>query len=379
MLKQSFSLRGFIGQLRFLLLPDDAYLRQKIEDHRFVFVALNVGSALIGTALWLWDRAIDPIGYQDTLLLRLVHLLLIFNALAVWTRKPLRMIEVTALVTCLCCVGTYVLILARLHNGYVMGLGGFMYFMLLPVALLQGLSGLFVVLITFGAALLPHVMAWLGFAPGFSHFYYGIVIWPAFGMAILALVSFEFNYLKRFRSERALEFDTKHDPLTGAWNRRVFEPMLHQHFSLARRQKLPLTVLMLDIDFFKRVNDTYGHPTGDRVICQLAEVCNTVAIRASDVVARLGGEEFAVLLPNTNLANATQMAERIRETFARTTIFSNSGETLQVTVSIGLASAQDIDRTEGDLLTRADKALYQAKTSGRNHVAVASGLEQLQP
>ena len=138
-----------------------------------------------------------------------------------------------------------------------------------------------------------------------------------------------------------------------------------------RRHRSPPTLLMLDIDHFKRINDTHGHPTGDAVICKLATVCMSIAARANDVVARLGGEEFAVLLPDTSLADAALLAEKIRAAVESVNMVSLAGVEFQFTVSIGVAKATHEDASEANVVARADAALYQAKNSGRNWVATA--------
>ncbi len=160
------------------------------------------------------------------------------------------------------------------------------------------------------------------------------------------------------------------DDLTGLYNRRYFFERLEEYLRAARRHRLPLSLMMLDLDHFKRINDTFGHPTGDRVLKALAEVIRS-GLRASDIPARYGGEEFLILLPYTGEAEATRLAERLRRTISGHP-FSIPESARPVTISIGVAEF-DVDHpVDGEaLVARADAALYRAKRDGRNRVAVA--------
>ncbi len=156
------------------------------------------------------------------------------------------------------------------------------------------------------------------------------------------------------------------DPLTGRMNRRAFDQQAEREFLRAQRYHTPLTVLMLDIDHFKRVNDTYGHAVGDTVLRQLSTAWHN-ALRQLDSVGRLGGEEFAILLPQTGLDDARMLAERLRLLTAGIDIPTASGP-FRVTVSIGVSVAGAHDTEFSQILQRADMALYQAKQQGRNQV-----------
>ncbi|KQQ48644.1 diguanylate cyclase [Methylobacterium sp. Leaf125] len=156
------------------------------------------------------------------------------------------------------------------------------------------------------------------------------------------------------------------DALTGLLNRRAFMPLAKDAMSYFKRYRRAICVLMIDIDHFKRVNDLHGHAAGDEVIRQVGRIISE-AIRTTDKVARFGGEEFVVLLRETDLAGAAVFAERIRQTVADT-VFEPGGSCFKATISIGMAEAEtsdeDIDRT----IERADRALYAAKSGGRNCV-----------
>jgi len=166
--------------------------------------------------------------------------------------------------------------------------------------------------------------------------------------------------------DRSLELAVT-DPLTGLNNRRF----LDHHLSLAMSRHIKggpeLSVLMLDIDFFKKVNDTYGHDAGDEVIREFARRLG-LNVRAIDMACRFGGEEFVVLMPGTGSEDAVHIAERVRTQVADTPFHLSDGRSLDVTVSVGVATSQGLGDTPETLLKRADEAVYEAKLSGRNRV-----------
>ncbi len=154
------------------------------------------------------------------------------------------------------------------------------------------------------------------------------------------------------------------DGLTGLLNHRTFQGRLEEELKLAQRYGRTLSILLTDIDHFKRVNDTYGHPMGDTVLRGVARILKRTA-RETDAVSRYGGEEFCVVMPETNLSGATTIAERIRREVERATFETPEGP-LQVTISIGLATWRPPGLSKQELIDRADQCLYHAKHSGRN-------------
>ena len=152
------------------------------------------------------------------------------------------------------------------------------------------------------------------------------------------------------------------DPLTGLFNRRQFETMATTQLSLAHRYNTPHCIIMIDIDHFKRVNDTYGHDAGDEVLKYIALVLKT-SLRASDILARYGGEEFILFLPHTSPTEAWQVAERLRSSVEQSKIKTKT-DILNVTISLGLSSTQTL--TLDEQIKEADTALYASKTTGRN-------------
>ncbi|WP_298715908.1 sensor domain-containing diguanylate cyclase [uncultured Oceanisphaera sp.] len=154
------------------------------------------------------------------------------------------------------------------------------------------------------------------------------------------------------------------DPLTGLYNRRAFEERLSQEHALIQRGQSPAALMMMDLDYFKVINDDFGHKAGDRVIEHFAQVCRNV-FRQSDLIGRWGGEEFVVLLPDTTESEAWQAAERLHQVLRQTRIEYDEQISLSITVSIGLFSLSK-DRELEEAMRLADTLLYQAKDNGRN-------------
>lgn len=172
------------------------------------------------------------------------------------------------------------------------------------------------------------------------------------------------------RLQKALEHKANTDGLTSLCNRRHFFELGERELSRATRDHRPVSVCMLDIDHFKQVNDTYGHAVGDKVLVTLAQIL-APQLRNTDVLSRLGGEEFAVLLPDTSLQMAQEIAERLRIALAEATVVLDAGRVLHFTVSIGVALHSPSAASLEQMLCCADIALYEAKTGGRNRVCIA--------
>ncbi len=161
------------------------------------------------------------------------------------------------------------------------------------------------------------------------------------------------------------------DPLTLVGNRAALNSSLKRELQLANRQHQQLSLLMIDVDHFKKINDDYGHHRGDLILCEIAKTIQSVC-RSTDSIFRYGGEEFVVLLSNTNSTGADIIAERIRQQIANTQIFHN-GNAISMTVSIGISSHHGGDHENVEaLFERADKALYNAKQAGRNRTINSS-------
>jgi diguanylate cyclase (GGDEF)-like protein len=187
-----------------------------------------------------------------------------------------------------------------------------------------------------------------------------------FAVAIGATLMVDRAWRRQRRIAHLLETQAHTDPLTGLANRRHFFEAADAELARSRRYEAPLSLLMLDIDRFKEVNDAHGHRAGDRVLQKLAQTCLEV-LRNVDVVGRVGGEEFAILLPETASEGAVEVAERLRAAVEAAEVVREEGVPIRVTVSIGaatLAGNANLDT----LMSQADDALYDAKHRGRNRV-----------
>lgn len=169
--------------------------------------------------------------------------------------------------------------------------------------------------------------------------------------------------------QTALQEQAIRDSLTGLFNRRYFDEVVERELSRAQREGYPVTFVLLDLDHFKKINDTYGHQAGDEALKSIAKILRDTS-RGSDIASRFGGEEFLLLLPNLSLEDAHKRAEAWRQRLANTEIHFGQFHFF-ITASIGLAAYPTHGRRAEDLVRHADKALYQAKTSGRNQVIIA--------
>lgn len=160
-----------------------------------------------------------------------------------------------------------------------------------------------------------------------------------------------------------------HDALTGLFNRRQFSDLLASEAARSMRREPHTVLAIIDVDHFKRINDRFGHLEGDGVLKKLADVLRS-HVRAGDVLARIGGEEFAVLMADTDIEQAKQFADRVREA-VESSVFAPGAEPQRITVSVGLAALSKTRREPTELMRAADRALYAAKETGRNRVCCA--------
>ncbi len=169
-------------------------------------------------------------------------------------------------------------------------------------------------------------------------------------------------------ANRTLQFQATHDSLTGLLNRRAIVEILHKELARAQREREAVSVILVDIDHFKKINDTQGHPAGDAVLCRVSQIMKS-SVRNYDSVGRYGGEEFLIVLPGCPSELATERAEHVRLMLSEP---SPDPSENRITVSMGVAAAHGPIKME-ELLTRADDALYRAKRNGRNRVESNKG------
>lgn len=176
--------------------------------------------------------------------------------------------------------------------------------------------------------------------------------------------------LSNIKLRETLRNQSVRDMLTGLYNRRYVEECLERELQRCVRNGTSLALMMLDIDHFKRFNDVHGHSAGDAVIIEISNVLNDMIRTGSDIASRYGGEEFLLTLPEISLEDATKRAEKLREAVAKTTVVHHGVTLPQITISLGLAIFPDHAEKISDLIEAADKALYQAKNTGRDKIVV---------
>ncbi len=196
---------------------------------------------------------------------------------------------------------------------------------------------------------------WLLTSANIIDYNYDVVLYSAFQ-----------DITSRKNREALLKNQATRDPLTGLYNRRYFEEEVASQIKKAKAEASPFSVMMIDADFFKKVNDTYGHKTGDKVLIELASTAEK-ALRDKDIVARYGGEEFVVFLPGIGIEQAYGVANRLRESISEVVVMSDNNQEVKFTVSIGVSSSDTSDNID-TLVKMSDEALYKAKQNGRNRV-----------
>jgi diguanylate cyclase (GGDEF)-like protein len=326
-------------------------------------------AGFISGGLWIWDYVIDPAGAQHTIGLRLIMALIpLFVAfLIVRQGIPVPLRKVISIVGVLLVNLVFFFVLARVQDGMIYGIGGYMFFQMGGFLLWMGMS--FRLIFTFHllVAALPQLLGLAFPEAGFLQLRYAVLLWPATIMAIFAQYALYREYMRSYSLRQEMKKLATTDPLTGALNRRSFYEQAEELINLGLRHQNPTAALMIDIDHFKRVNDSYGHPAGDRVLQAVAATIGD-ALRSTDLLSRWGGEEFVALLPQTDQAQALKVAKRILQAVREKEVTLDSGETLVCTVSIGLATLQARDRGVDGLISKADTAMYRAKLSGRDQL-----------
>jgi diguanylate cyclase (GGDEF)-like protein len=327
--------------------------------------ALLVSGCLAFGIFTLWDYIVAPEQYWLLVPVRILFCIITMVLLAATynARKQRHLLHhLTLLIVCYSLSLTW--ILNVIPNGWNIGLMGFAFplvaLMTIPQARLLVVNSFIILCLVNGS------LWWLRAEPvmlaNVNFFLIGLS-----GMAYVLAFFFEARERRLFELERHLERLATVDALSDAWNRRHFTHLSEVELQRAFRYGRPLSLLLLDIDHFKKINDTFGHAVGDEAIRFLSSTCRQT-LRRSDELGRLGGEEFGILLPETDLEAALLFAERLRTQIADACVpLDSQPEPLRFTTSIGVAAARAGD-TFDTLLHRADVALYNAKGAGRNRV-----------
>lgn len=312
----------------------------------------------------VWDYLIDPVQAVNTFLVRLA---LVGLGATAYGATPVRWTPPQRCGVVYCThVGAIIIAASMLPNGLLYGLAG-------VTACLFIVSVIAVRLPTFAAIVAaPSLLFFVLSAATLTPFgFINSVVLYIFSLLMAATLMLVIRVFRQraFLSEKALLYSSRHDSMTGACNKAYLTELAEREVALARRHGRPLAVAMLDIDRFKRINDEYGHATGDEVIRQLAATCSGT-LRAIDHFGRIGGEEFVAIMPETSMDEAIACAERMRGNIAQVRVNTPQG-TLRFTASFGVAVLAEQHAHWSALLNDADAAMYRAKNSGRNCVVAA--------
>lgn len=353
---------------RLLPLPESAERELNAQHQQEIGQLLPLLGPAFGLVVILfnvWDHLIDPERAWSALLVRIA--LVLTGAIAYWPTR----LSWSPITRCGFIYWTHVcaIIVSEflLQNGFLYGLSGitacvftvsvitfrirtFLLILSVPTLLFAVLSALSV----------PRLVVINGLMM------YGF----ALGLACIVMLVIRSFRQKAYLFEKELLHLSRHDSLTGVYNRRFLTELAEREVALAQRHGRALVVATLDIDHFKRINDTYGHNTGDQVIRALANTCQAT-LRNIDHFGRIGGEEFACILPETAEADALLCMERLRQSIAALPIETAQG-TVKFTVSIGVAMLDSHHSDWPALLKDADAAMYCAKNAGRNRVVLAT-------
>lgn len=356
--------------IRNIIFPNEIYLIKKFNDHRKFSIIMSILSNWGCAGLWVWDYVIDPIGSQSTILLRIMMLVIGFVYTIVLHKVKCYniWIPVSMLFTMISWEIIFIAILNRLDTGMIYGISGFMYFIFLPLLIMQGISARINILYIITIATIPHILAITGVAHDFQHKQYAVLVWFAVVMSIIVQIAAKSNYIVRYNAQLQLELNAITDGLTGLSNRGHFIACWESKIRAAQQRNIGVAIILLDIDDFKCINDTHGHPTGDKVVKQLADLCRN-HVREDSVVGRLGGDEFGILLFGTDRDQSITIAEGIRSQIESTSITTTKGS-IKFTCSLGVGNRED-EESFDQIYERVDIALYQAKLAGRNCVCVA--------
>jgi diguanylate cyclase (GGDEF)-like protein len=326
-------LRRFDPQL------EKEYMDQKFLDTRIMAMLVGFASSALAVGLWSWDWVIDPLAahrvLSSRLLLGAILICYPLSIVAGLKRKYLPWIYIFAV---LITEGFFLYHLSLLETGLVYGIAGFMYWFILPVFLGLPYPPLTTIFCFIFVALIPNVLVPFGISPSFELIKYNALIWPTCAIGIFITLLLDQLYRRIFLYRHTAEVLAHFDSLTGIANRRHFMVTCESLLELCRRNGNPVSVIMLDIDHFKNINDNYGHPSGDIVLRHVSDILKD-GVRKSDFLGRYGGEEFVIVLPETSPDDALQVAEKIRRKVESSPIKINTEVTLNTTLSAGVSGS----------------------------------------
>jgi diguanylate cyclase (GGDEF)-like protein len=365
-----------IIQLSKLELSSD-YLNKKFNDYRLYTAAILLTLIPLGLAEGIFDYKSHPEIRSELFQLRLYFLLLVIPAWIILKSSSLKLSTATILITLV--FSAYLGIKIIEHSGEelvttVSNVALYPFFIFFVLIGFSIYIQIFFLTVAFSFVVLSENHGVLDEL--IQNVYFQISVQSSVSALFIMLV-FSWSYYHRYNLLLALEKSSQTDPLTGVANRRYFDSKLKSEASRSARSSSDCALILLDIDHFKRINDTFGHPTGDRVICALADLCVNQS-REIDLVARLGGEEFAVILPDTNITDAKNLAERIRKHVEDISVTGDAGEIVKWTISLGVSSLPESRSSRYTteivmemFIKKADNALYEAKRKGRNQTVLS--------
>lgn len=364
------SIRTFLDGFR---LDDIMWTRHHTEDFKhtrseYVVVRLRFMLIFFALAVSAW-ALVDfyTLTREHFYLIVLARACLVFTLLLIWSvsirKQGFRYVSLLLALTMLSVTLFYTAATLILHSGIAeVPLVGYTVLPLMAIALM----GLFPATLLYSVAVIAMIFAfyigleyWLGTLNSLQTLN---VLWTLTAAAGVALWIESGQLLMMLRLYR----ESTRDPLTGLINRRVLMKQLLAEVEMQQQSGRCFSLLMIDLDRFKRVNDEYGHLTGDLVLKTSAQMMAS-ELRSTDVIARFGGEEFVAILPGQNAKEAIPVAERIRQSLANTPITTSAGTTIKISASIGVTEYESGERIE-HTLNRVDESLYLAKQSGRNQV-----------
>ena len=349
-----------------------SFLDTKFDEHLRYTRKMWAFGAMGALALWIWDLVLDPVGARATLGLRVFMAVLCLAPMLSSTRSArARLVSKCVIIGAV--FGTasvFFFITSRLSGGMLYGIGGFAFFQLAGFLALPGLSMRAIAFSHLGLTAVPHGLALLWPEYGFQHVPYGVLLWPCAVMAVAAQSARASEYARAYALQQELHALSTIDPLTGVPNRRSFHEVSAHSLATVRRHGRPLSLLIVDADHFKRLNDQHGHLAGDTVLREMAQAIGR-SLRKSDVLCRWGGEEFVILLPEADQADAAVSAERVIAAVRALRLAGPAAAVGKVSVSVGVATLTSADNSVDELIARADAALYEAKRLGRGRAEVA--------